>query len=98
MILMVIDIFQRIRAQKRMLYPQSVSNHRYQRDKRIHNHMLLLMMSSIILFLVTTFPLTIHQLVSVHVVRDVPSIENLLVSMTIMNWIQSNNAAVSDKL
>lgn len=98
MLTLVIDMFMRIRAQKRAIQTISTTSTAHQRDKRLHNQMLLLMLSSIGLFLVTTLPLTIDQLVSVRIVRDIPGIENLLLVMTILAWIQNNNAAVSCSL
>lgn len=96
MFVMVIDMFLRLRAQKRAVQSTSTSNTMaHQRDKRLHNQMLLLMLSSIGLFLITTLPLTIDQIVSARIVRDIPGIENLLVVMSILAWIQNNNAAVS---
>lgn len=98
MLTMVIDMSIKIRAQKRAIFhrPQPVQGDRIvERDRRIHNQMILLMLSSICVFLLTTFPLTIDHMVSSYTIRDLSDIPKLLITMTILNWIQTLNCAVS---
>ena len=98
MIIMIVSMFFKVRAQKRAIapQPQTVNPDRaVVRNKRMHNQMFILMLSSVGIFFVTTLPLTIDDVVSSYTISDIAGIERLLVSRTIINWIQSLNCAVS---
>jgi hypothetical protein len=95
---MVIDMFIKIRAQKRAIFqqPQTANADRpVGRDKRLHNQMILLMVSSVGIFFVTTLPLTIGHIVSVYSITDFTILSQFIINLTILNWIQSLNCAVS---
>lgn len=96
MIIMIVNMFFKIRAQKRAIAPQTVNPDRsVGRNKRMHNQMFILMLSSVGIFFVTTLPLTIDDVVSSYTISDIAGIERLLVTRTIINWVQSLNCAVS---
>ncbi len=98
MTIMAVNMFFKIRAQKRAVVhqPQSVNVDRSAGQyKRAQNQMFILMVTSICIFLVTTFPLTIGHVVSSYTITDLSGIRNLLINITILNWIQSLNCAVS---
>jgi hypothetical protein len=88
----------KIRAQKKAVahQPQSINvNQSAGRDKHVQNQMFILMISSIGIFLVSTLPLTIDHVVSSYTITDLAGIEKLLITMPILNWIQTLNYAVS---
>ncbi|CAF3630676.1 unnamed protein product [Adineta steineri] len=98
MIIMVMDISIKIRAQKKLVasHLEPINGHRSARsDKRIHNQMILLMLSTIAIFFITTLPITIDDLVAVHTVTDLSDLSNLFIIRTILNWLQSLNCAVN---
>ena len=95
---MVIDIFIIIRTRKRAVTHGAQVHHADQaagRDKRLQNQMIFLMLSSIGIFFVTTLPLTIGHIQSVHVDLATVDLAKLLTTLTILNWLQSLNCAVS---
>ena len=98
MVIMTIDMFMKIRAQKRTLGPQTQiinGDPTTTRDRRVHNQMILLMLSTIAIFLVTTLPWTIDRTITAYSASPLSNIPRLLISRTILVWFQSQNAAVS---
>jgi hypothetical protein len=98
MVVMVLDMFAKIRARKKAVAhraPTQNPDHAAVRDKNLQNQMLFLMLSSIGIFFVTTLPLTIGHILSVH--QDIATVDlgALLTFLTILNWLQSLNCAVS---
>jgi len=70
---MAVNMFFKNRAQNRAVahQPQSVNIDRSAgRNKRVQNQMFILMVTSICIFLVTTFPLTIGHVVSSYTTTD----------------------------
>lgn len=95
---MVINMFFKIRAQKKAVAPQPQpgnADRSIGRDQRVHNQMFILMLSSITIFLITTLPLTIDHIVSSYTITDLSAITKLMITTTILNWIQTLNCAVS---
>ena len=98
MIMMALNMFFKIRAQKKAVAPQHPSTNADRsvgRDKRIQNQMFILMLSSICIFLITTLPLTIDHIVSSYTITDISGLEKMLSRTTILTWIQTLNCAVS---
>ena len=98
MIIMAINMFFKIRAQKKAVasqHPSTNADRSVGRDNRVQNQMFILMLSSICIFLITTLPLTIDHIVSSYTITDISSLEKMIKSMTIITWIQTLNCAVS---
>ena len=98
MVFMVLDMFAKIRARKKAVAHRAPNQNPDQaavRDRHLQNQMLFLMLSSIGIFFVTTLPLTIAHILSVH--QDIATVDLgvLLTTLTIVNWLQSLNCAVS---
>ena len=72
MIIMAIDMSIKIRGQKKAIFHQPqpvIVDQSAGRTKRVHNQMILLMLSSIGIFFITTFPLTIDHIVSSYTIN-----------------------------
>jgi hypothetical protein len=72
-----------IRTQKKIVasQPQSVSADRSAgHNRRVHNQMFILMLSSVGIFLVTTLLLTIYHVVSSYTTNDIAGIEKLSIT------------------
>jgi hypothetical protein len=94
---MAIDMSIKIRGQKKAIFHQPqpvIVDQSAGRAKRVHNQMILLMLSSIGIFLITTFPLTIDHIVASYTL-NISDLSNFFNTTTILNWFQSLNCAVS---
>ena len=98
MLLILIDIFIHVRTHKRNLIQpaqlQRVDN-RANHQKNIQLQMFILMLSSIIIFLITTLPIAIYKITSVRAADLFVSIPQITSIMTGLGWFQSLNYAVS---
>lgn len=105
MLLALIDMFLKIRAQKRNAGQQievqprgAVSNPTTRRNNRLQTQLFVLMLSSIAIFLMTNLPVAIYRIVYPRQVLTIPITEYASVAKisAIFQFIWSINYAVSE--
>ena len=97
MLIVLIDMFIRLRIRKRSLGRRiHLQNQSIKRASRFHKQLFVLMLSSIIIFLTTTLPLAIYRIVFPKEVLSMPVEEyGLVMSISaILTWFSGFNYAV----
>lgn len=97
MIILIIDMFIKIRAQKRTIVAQTeviIVHDLSRRNKRIHNQMIILMLTNVIIFFATTLPLTFNKLLASYTISGINELQQFLITSSVFNWILSLNFAV----
>lgn len=95
MFVLIIHIIKMIRTQKNRVFAHNQSINRHQPDRRNHNQMFILMITNVSIFLVTTLPLIMSNIISLHTVKSPVDISNSLTIITILGWFQQLNCSVS---
>lgn len=93
MFALVIHMIIIVRAQKNAVVPHA---HRLTRqEKRNQTQMFILMISNVVIFLITTLPLSMSYVISLHTVTTFNDISNSLIVITVLNYLQQLNCSVS---
>ena len=98
MIVLIVDIFLKIRAQKRTLVAPTeaaATQELSRRNKRIHNQMIILMLVNVIIFFATTLSLTFDKLIASFAISGIAGLQRYLITSSIFNWILSLNFAIT---
>ena len=99
MLISSIDVYRIIRKERGRVQPRSITtdDRRRQRQERLQAQMLLLSISSIVIFVATTLPINLRRIVAAYeiAVQGVTNLFDIVTQVGILTIVVSLNYAVS---